>query len=326
MKILVTGAGGFIGSHVTELLLSAGHRVVALVHYNGAGSWHHLAKVAEEHRDRLNVGLGDVRDAFFVRDLVAGCDAVLHLAALIGIPYSYIAPSSYVDTNIGGTLNILEACKLAKTPRVVITSTSEVYGTARTTPMDESHPLQGQSPYSASKIGADKLAEAYFLSFDTPIVTLRPFNTYGPRQSARAIIPTVIKQALAGAKTIKLGNLKPKRDLTFVADTARAFLLAATVPSIEGETIHFGQGVARSVAEVAALCLDAAGSKAEIISESERKRPDKSEVELLLCNPSKAERLLGWQPEVSLAEGIARTVDYLRKHPARGGVDLGYQV
>jgi NAD dependent epimerase/dehydratase len=326
MQILVTGAGGFIGSHVTELLLGAGHSVRALVHYNGAGSWQNLADLADQHRDQLDVRLGDVTDAFFVRDLVAGCDVVLHLAALIGIPYSYIAPASYVATNIGGTLNVLEACKLANISRVVVTSTSEVYGTARTTPMEESHPLQGQSPYSASKIGADKLAESYYLSFNTPVVTLRPFNTYGPRQSSRAVIPTVITQALSGTKFIKLGNLKPLRDLTFVHDTARAFLLAATIPGIEGQTIHFGHGAAHSVAKIAELCLAAAGSKAKIIIESERKRPDNSEVELLLCNPAKAKRLLGWQPEVSLPDGIARTVEYLRNRPAIVNASKGYHV
>jgi len=326
MKVLVTGAGGFIGSHLTQLLLETGHQVVALVHYNGAGSWQNLNGLTDTSRGQLDVRLGDITDAFFVRSLVSDCDVVLHLAALIGIPYSYVAPASYVATNVGGTLNILEACRLAKTARVVVTSTSEVYGTARTTPMEESHPLQGQSPYSASKIGADKLAEAYFLSFNTPVVTLRPFNTYGPRQSSRAVIPTIISQALAGAKSIRLGNLKPRRDLTFVQDTARAFLLAATVPGLEGETIHFGQGSANSVAEIAKLCLEAAGSKAEIIAEGERMRPERSEVELLLCNRAKAERLLNWRPEFSLAEGIAKTVDYLRGQPALAGASGKYQV
>lgn len=325
MKILVTGAGGFIGSHLTQLLLAEGHNVVALAHYNGAGSWGHLSAVAEQ-QSRLDVRLGDITDSFLVRELVTGCDAVLHLAALIGIPYSYTAPASYVATNINGTLNILEACKLAKTARVVVTSTSEVYGTARFTPMDESHPLQGQSPYSATKIAADKLAESYHLSFNLPVVTLRPFNTFGPRQSARAVIPTIISQALAGAPMIKLGSLRPRRDLTFVRDTARAFLLAATTPGIEGETIHFGQGSANSVAEIAKLCLQAAGSRAEIISDRERTRPDKSEVELLLCNPAKAEKLLGWKPEFSLVEGIAKTVDYMRNQPVHGALAGRYQV
>jgi dTDP-glucose 4,6-dehydratase len=221
-----------------------------------------------------------------------------------------------VATNVNGTLNVLEACRAAKVGRLVVTSTSEVYGTARYTPIDEAHPLQGQSPYSASKIAADKLAEAYFCSFDLPVVTLRPFNTYGPRQSARAVIPTVLTQALAGAAEIRLGNLEPKRDLTFVEDTARAFLLAAETPGIEGEVIHFGQGEAVRVGDLAQRCLEAAGSKARLVSEVERQRPAKSEVGLLLCNAAKARSLLKWSPTVGLDEGIARTLGYLREHLA----------
>ena len=313
-RILVTGAGGFIGSHLTELLLRAGYEVRALARYNGRGDWGHLRDVPEKLRRRLNVRLGDVTDPFLVRDLVAGCDVVLHLAALIGIPYSYVAPASYVATNISGTLNILETCRQAKTRRVIVTSTSEVYGTARYTPIDEQHPLQGQSPYSASKVAADKLAESYFRSFDLPVVTLRPFNTYGPRQSARAVIPTVLTQALSGAKEINLGNLRPKRDLTFVTDTARAFVLAMTAKGIEGETIHFGQGSAVSVGQLARLCLKTIGSRAKLVCTAERKRPERSEVGLLLCNPGKAKSLLGWKPEVSLEKGLSLTADYLRSH------------
>jgi dTDP-glucose 4,6-dehydratase len=314
MKIFITGAGGFIGSHVTELLLKSGHSVRALVRYNSRGSWGHLAEVPEKLRHRLEVRLGDITDPFLVRDVVAGCDVVLHLAALIGIPYSYVAPASYVATNVSGTLNILEACRQAKIRRVVVTSTSEVYGTALYTPIDEQHPLQGQSPYSASKIAADKLAESYFRSFDLPVVTLRPFNTYGPRQSARAVIPTVLTQALNGATVIQLGNLQPKRDLTFVGDTARAFLLAATVKGIEGETIHFGQSSAVTIGELAKQCLKVASSRAKIVSVEHRLRPEKSEVGLLLCNPAKAKNILGWQPEVSLEEGLRSTAEYLRAH------------
>src|SRR4051794_40884224 len=224
-RILITGAGGFIGSHVTELLLREGHQVRALVRYNGRGDIGRLRHVPPNLRAGLGVQLGDITHTFLVRELVLGCDVVLHLAALIGIPYSYIAPASYLATNAGGTLNVLEACRQGEISRVVVTSTSEVYGTALYTPIDEAHPLQGQSPYSASKIAADMLAEAYYRSFDLPVVTLRPFNTYGPRQSARAVIPTVLGQALKGAKEIELGNLTPRRDLTFVTDTARAFVL-----------------------------------------------------------------------------------------------------
>lgn len=314
LAVSVTGAGGFIGSHLVEALLREGRRVRALVRYNSRGSWGHLESVAPELRAGLEVRLGDVTDPYLVRDLVAGCDVVYHLAALIGIPYSYNAPASYVATNVQGTLNVLEACRQARVPRLVITSTSEVYGTARYAPIDEAHPLQAQSPYAASKIAADKLAESYFCSFDLPVVTLRPFNTYGPRQSARAVIPTVITQALAGVEEIRLGNLDPRRDLTFVEDTARAFVLAGEAQGIEGETIHFGQGQAVSVGELAQRCLDVVGSSARIVSVAERQRPDKSEVGLLLCDASKASRLLGWAPQVPLDEGLRRVAEYLRGH------------
>ncbi len=314
LQVLVTGAGGFIGSHLTELLLRLGHSVRALAHYRGDGSWGHLGRLSGQAGLPLEVRLGDVTDPFMMRELVAGCDVVLHLAALIGIPYSYRAPASYVATNVNGTLNVLDACRQAGTRRVVITSTSEVYGTARYTPIDEDHPLQGQSPYSASKIAADKLAESYHCSFDLPVVTLRPFNTYGPRQSARAVIPTVLVQALSGADCIELGNLTARRDLTYVGDTAEAFLLAATTPGIEGETIHIGQGDAVSIGDLAEQCVQAAGSQARVVSVRQRLRPGKSEVELLLCDPSKAQRLLGWRPRVSLGEGLGHTVDYLRQH------------
>ena len=227
MNVLVTGAGGFIGSHLVEALLRSGDKVRALVRYNSRGSWGHLDTLRADPPSVLDVHFGDVTDTDFVRRLVADCDIVLHLAALIGIPYSYYAPSSYVVTNVLGTLNILEACRHANVRRVVLTSTSEVYGTARCTPIDEAHPLQGQSPYSASKIAADKLGESYFCSFDLPVVILRPFNTYGPRQSARAIIPTVLTQALVNAHEIRLGNLDPRRDLTFVEDTVARFCSCA---------------------------------------------------------------------------------------------------
>jgi len=313
-RMLITGAGGFIGSHVTELLLREGHQVRALVRYNGRGDIGHLRHVPQNLRAGLKVQLGDITDPFLVRELVLGCDVVLHLAALIGIPYSYIAPASYLATNAGGTLNVLEACRQAEISRVVVTSTSEVYGTALYTPIDEVHPLQGQSPYSASKIAADKLAEAYYRSFDLPVVTLRPFNTYGPRQSARAVIPTVLGQAFKGAKEIELGNLTPQRDLTFVTDTARAFVLAATASGIEGETIHFGQGRAISVRELAQLCLEAAGRTARLVSAEQRSRPEKSEVGLLVSDSSKAKKLLGWSPEIALLDGLRATAEYVRAH------------
>jgi NAD dependent epimerase/dehydratase len=314
MRVLVTGAGGFIGSHVTEQLLAAGYSVVALAHYRGDGSWGHLQPFSGAQPSNLEVCLGDVTDAFFVRKMVAECDAVLHLAALIGIPYSYIAPASYLATNLQGTLNVLEACRHEKTRRVIITSTSEVYGTARYTPIDEEHPLQGQSPYSASKIAADKLAEAYFRSFDLPVAILRPFNTYGPRQSARAVIPSTMTQALLGASSVQLGNLSPQRDLTFVSDTARAFVSALSAEGIEGEVIHFGQGWAISIGELAERCLRAVESSARVAASVDRLRPEKSEVGLLVCDAAKARKLLGWAPSVDLDEGLRRTAEYLRLH------------
>lgn len=317
MTILITGASGFIGSHLTELLLREGHRVRALARYNGRGDIGHLSSLPAELLDHLDIRLGDVTDPFLMRDLIATCDTVLHLAALIGIPYSYIAPASYVATNVSGTLNVLEACRQAKVRRVIVTSTSEVYGTALYTPINEKHPLQGQSPYSASKVAADKLAESYFRTFDVPVVTLRPFNTFGPRQSARAVIPNILAQALGGAREIELGNLEAKRDFTFVTDIARAFLLALAAPDIEGETIHFGQGEAISIGEIAALCLKISGSQAKIVSAERRLRPEKSEVGLLLCDPTRARAMLGWTPQVSFEKGIALTADYIGLHLSR---------
>ena len=315
MKCLVTGAGGFIGSHLVDALLRAGLQARALVRYNSRNSPGHLVHLDHAASEgRLEFRFGDVTDPFLMRDLVAGCDIVFHLAALIGIPYSYSAPASYVNANIIGTLNVLQACREARVRRLIVTSTSEVYGTARYTPIDEAHPLHGQSPYSASKIAADKLSESFFCSFDLPVVILRPFNTYGPRQSARAVIPTILSQALSGAEEICLGSLTPKRDLTYVEDTAQAFMLAAEKPGIEGETIHFGQGMAYSVEEVAQRCLDAVRSSARIVSVEQRRRPEKSEVGLLLCDASKAKRLLGWSPRFALDEGLLATADYLRTH------------
>jgi len=314
VKVLVTGAGGFIGSHVTEALLRNGYAVRALAHYNSRNSWGHLEDVPVDLRDGLEVCLGDVTDPYLMRTLVAGCEAVLHLAALIGIPYSYHAPASYVATNVGGALNVLEACRQEGVRRLIVTSTSEVYGTARSTPMDETHPLRAQSPYAASKIAADKLAESYFHSYGLPVVVLRPFNTYGPRQSSRAVIPAILAQAIMGAPEIYLGNLEPCRDLTFVEDTAQAFVLAVEAPGIEGETIHFGQGEAVSVAELAQRCLEVVGCSARITSIVERQRCENSEVDLLLCNPAKARHLLKWRPSVSLDEGLHRTAGYVRQH------------
>jgi NAD dependent epimerase/dehydratase len=314
MKVLITGAGGFIASHLTEALLHSGHTVRALVHYNSRADWGHLEEVPSDLRRNLDVRLGDVTDPYLMKDLVAGSEIVFHLAALIGIPYSYNAPASYLTTNVGGTLNVLEACRGAGVQRLIVTSSSEVYGTARYVPIDESHPLQAQSPYAASKIAADKLAESYFCSYNLPVVILRPFNTYGPRQSARAVIPTVLAQALTGAKEVHLGNLEPRRDLTFIEDTARAFILAAEAPNIEGRTIHFGQGKAISMGELAQRCVELVGSDARVVIVAERQRPEKSEVGALMCDASGARQLLGWEPKVSLDQGLRRTADYVGNH------------
>ncbi|MCX7012380.1 MAG: GDP-mannose 4,6-dehydratase [Candidatus Sumerlaeota bacterium] len=317
-KILITGAGGFIGSHVVEAFLDAGHAVTALARYNSMGrrGWLDDSPLAAraEGEGRLRVVLGDVTDAGLMDSLMAGQEIVAHLAALIGIPYSYAAPASYVAVNVGGTLNLLEAARRHRARRVVVTSTSEVYGRAVRVPMDEEHPLRAQSPYSASKIAADKLAESYFSAFDLPVVILRPFNNYGPRQSLRAVIPTILSQALSGAEAVALGSLAPKRDLLFVEDTARAFLLASEAKGIEGETIHVGSGRALSIEEIARRCLAAVGSRARLVTDPQRVRPEKSEVLHLECDPSKAARLLGWRPTIDLDEGLARTAEFLRRH------------
>lgn len=313
-KVLVTGAAGFIGSHLTQRLLQEGADVRAMTHYRGDPSLHNLEFLPREELQKLEVIRGDITDSSFVRTAVSGCDYVFHLAALIGIPYSYIAPNAYVATNIIGTMNVLEACRDHHVTRVVHTSTSECYGTAQYTPIDEKHPLQGQSPYSASKIGADKLAESYYRAFNTPVVTVRPFNTYGPRQSARAVIPTIFSQIYSQSKEIRLGNLDAKRDLTFVLDSVRAFLLAATTPDLEGETIHFGSGKAISIRELAQLCIDISEKDVYLSIDKNRLRPAKSEVDLLLCNPARANQLMHWKPETSLREGLAQVAAFVKSH------------
>jgi len=314
----VTGAGGFIGSHLVEDLLAAGYRVRALVHYNAAATRGHLEEVfaglAAEARQRLEIVAGDVCDARCVRDLVRGADAVFHLAALIGIPYSYAAPQSYVNTNIVGTLNVLEGCRDAGVPRLLHTSTSEVYGSALTTPMDETHPLQAQSPYSASKIAADKLAESYFLSFATPVTIVRPFNTFGPRQSLRAVIPTIIAQALSkDVPAIRLGSLDPVRDLTYVHDTARAFRMIAEAPAekVIGVTYNLGVGRGISVGSLAQVILDVLDVKKPIEADDSRARPAASEVRLLVSDNRRIKREIGWKPETNLHDGIKATAKWM---------------
>ena len=319
-KVLVTGGGGFIGSHLVDALVEKGAEVTALVRYNSRNDWGMLEGRYRAGEGGLRVISGDVTDAGTVRRAMEGQELVFHLAALIGIPYSYEAPESYVRTNLTGTLNVLQASLSAGVERVVHTSTSEVYGTAVYTPIDEAHPLQGQSPYSATKIAADKMAEAYHCSFDLPVVTLRPFNTYGPRQSARAVIPTIITQALTG-NTVQLGSLDPVRDFTFVADTVRAFLLAAEKDGVVGRTIHTGSGVGISIGDLAGKILRQANPDARIITGEERVRPEKSEVMRLVCDNRLAREDLGWRPEVSLDEGLSRTIAWVREH--LGGYKAG---
>jgi NAD dependent epimerase/dehydratase len=312
-RVLVTGGAGFIGSHLAQALLAIGARVTCMVRYNSASSIGNLAFLPREQLRQIDIAAGNVEDSDFVLRSVEGQDIVLHLAALIAIPYSYVAPRSYVRANIEGTLNILEAARRFGVSRVVHTSTSEVYGTARYEPIDEDHPLQGQSPYSASKIAADKLCESYFKSFETPVVTLRPFNTYGPRQSARAFIPTIISQALE-QDTIRLGSLTPTRDMTFVSDTVRGFLLAATTPGIEGETINLGTGTTESIGDFANRILTIMNHKGNIVTSSERMRPAGSEVMKLISNNEKAARLLGWRPLVDIDEGLRQTIVFVNGH------------
>jgi NAD dependent epimerase/dehydratase len=313
--VLVTGAGGFIGSHLTEALVRAGSRVRALGHYNSRNDWGHLDRLDPVVKDALDVRAGDLRDPFLVDRVVEGCETVFHLGALIPIPYSYVAPSDYVDTNVRGTLHVLEAVRRHGVARLLHTSTSETYGTARYTPIDEGHPLQGQSPYSASKIGADKMAESYVCSFGTPVVTVRPFNTYGPRQSARAFLPTVLTQAFT-ADVVRVGSLDPVRDMNFVEDTVAGFLAAATAPGIEGAVINLGSGRGVTMRELLDLALKAAGRSPRVEVEDARVRPERSEVMALVADATTARQRLGWTSRVSLEEGVRRTAEWIRANLA----------
>ena len=308
-SVLVTGADGFIGSHVVEHLVRAGADVTAFVYYNSLGSWGWLDHCASDVAGRFKVIAGDVRDAQAVSTAVEGNEVVLHLAALIAIPYSYAAPYSYVDTNVSGTLNVVRAAREHDVRRVVCTSTSEVYGTAQFVPITEDHPVVGQSPYSASKIGADQIAMSYYYSFDTPVALIRPFNTYGPRQSERAVIPTIIAQIAAGREKIKLGKLSPTRDFSFVHDTARAFLAMTTGDGVVGETVNFGSGFEISVEDTAHLIADIMGREVEFVSDIERVRPEKSEVDRLYAGIEKAGRLLDWAPEYGGRDGFRRGLE-----------------
>lgn len=316
-KVLVTGADGFIGSHLTELLVTRGYSVRAMVQYNSFNTRGWLDQLAPYVREELDFFAGDIRDPHGVARSMRGCDAVLHLAALIGIPYSYHSPDAYVDTNVRGTLNILQAARDLGVTKVVHTSTSEVYGTARTVPIREDHPLQGQSPYSATKIGADQLALSFHRSFGLPVTILRPFNTYGPRQSARAVIPAIITQILKGKKEISLGSLHPTRDLVYVEDTAAGFVSALKAPKIEGEVIQLGTGHEISIRDLAGTIARLMGVKIIIRGAKERVRPAASEVERLVADPSKAKKLLQWSPRqkgvTGLEAGLFKTIEWFRR-------------
>lgn len=312
--IMVTGADGFIGSHLVEHLVAQGHRVKAFVYYNSFNSWGWLDQSPKHLRDAIEVVAGDIRDPYGVRTAMKGCDVVLHLAALIAIPYSYHSPDTYVDTNVKGTLNIVQAARDLGVERVVHTSTSEVYGTARFVPITEEHPLQGQSPYSASKIGADQMALSFHSSFETPVAVIRPFNTYGPRQSARAVIPTIIAQIASGMEQIKLGALHPTRDFNFVKDTVRGFVAVAECDAALGEVINIGSNFEISILDTAKTIAEAMGKPVEFVADAERMRPAGSEVERLWASADKAKALCGWMPEYGgldgFRRGLAETADW----------------
>jgi dTDP-glucose 4,6-dehydratase len=305
-RVLVTGADGFIGSHLVEGLVRTGARVRAFVFYNSFNSWGWLDHCAPDVKGQFEVFAGDIRDPHGVRTAMQDCDAVLHLAALIAIPYSYHSPDTYVETNVKGTLNVVQAARDLGVGRVVHTSTSEVYGTARVVPITEEHPLQGQSPYSASKIGADHIAMSFHASFETPVVIVRPFNTYGPRQSARAVIPSVISQIASGRRQLRLGAVHPTRDFSFVTDTVSGFISALDAESVVGEVINLGSGFEISIGETARLIADVMGASVEVELDEQRLRPEKSEVERLCAGTDKARRLLNWSPQFAGIDGFTR--------------------
>jgi NAD dependent epimerase/dehydratase len=311
--VAVTGAEGFIGSHLVETLVAAGSRVRAMVLYNSFGSWGWLETLPSEVLDNVEVVAGDVRDDTSVHEFLRGAEVVYHLAALIAIPYSYRAPRSYLETNASGTLNVLEAARRQETPRVVCTSTSEVYGTALQVPIDERHPLQAQSPYSASKIAADKIAEAYHLSFGSPVVTLRPFNTFGPRQSARAVIPAIVSQLAAGQREVRLGALQPTRDFTFVKDTAAAFLAVGSAPAerVVGQVLNAGTGREISIGDLLRMIGQLMDRDVRPVVEEDRLRPERSEVMRLVCDATRLRELTGWEPRYSLEDGLRETIAWL---------------
>ncbi len=321
-KVLVTGADGFIGSHLTELLVEKGYQVKAFAYYNSFNTWGWLDTLPQDKMREIEVFSGDIRDPNGVREAMKGVDGVFHLAALIAIPFSYHSPDSYVDTNIKGTLNVLQAARDLGTERIMVTSTSEVYGTAQYVPIDEKHPYQGQSPYSATKIGADRLAESFYRSFNLPVSIVRPFNTYGPRQSARAVIPTIITQLLAGQKEIKLGSLSPTRDFNYVKDTAAGFVSIAESDKTIGEEINIATQQEISIGDLANEIIRQINPSAKIVCDEQRLRPEKSEVNRLLGANEKIKRLTAWEPRYTFEEGIRETIEWLRDNLDKYKADI----
>lgn len=311
-KVLVTGSEGFIGSHLTERLVELGANVTALVQYNSFNNWGWIDTFDEDIKNSINVITGDIREYDNVKRMVKGQDVLFHLAALIAIPYSYLSPMAYVRTNVEGTTNILEACRDYEIEKIVHTSTSETYGTALYVPIDEKHPMQGQSPYSASKIAADKMAESFYRSFNTPVAIIRPFNTYGPRQSARAVIPTIISQILSGKREIKLGSLTPTRDFNYVKDTAEAFIKVAESQETVGQVVNSGSNYEISIGDLANKIIDIIGKDVSVICDEERLRPEKSEVNRLWADNGKIKRLTNWKPKYTLDEGLKETIDWIQ--------------
>lgn len=313
-KVLVTGAEGFIGSHLTERLVELGADVTALVQYNSFNNWGWIDTFDKNVLDSIKVETGDIRELDGMNRIIKGQEVVFHLAALIAIPYSYLSPMAYVRTNVEGTVNVLEACRNHDVQKIIHTSTSETYGTALYVPIDEKHPMQGQSPYSASKIGADKMAESFYKSFNMPIATIRPFNTYGPRQSARAVIPTIISQILAGKEEIKLGSLTPTRDFNYVKDTAEAFIKIAESDKTIGEVINAGSNYEITIGDTVKKIIDIIGKDVKIICDEERIRPEKSEVNRLWADNTKIKELTGWAPNYSIDQGLAETVEWIKNN------------
>jgi NAD dependent epimerase/dehydratase len=320
-RVVVTGAGGFIGSHLCEELVRRGANVRALTHYNGRNDRGNLEDLPASTYKEIEFRPGDVRDPFSCSELIRGADSVFHLAALVAIPYSYLAPASVTETNVMGTLNVLEAARQHETQRVLLASSSETYGSAQHTPIDELHPLQAQSPYAASKIAAEKLAQSYWCSYQTPVVTVRPFNTYGPRQSARAFIPSVLSQALWGDR-VRVGSLYPVRDLTYVSDTVAGLIRAATEPDVAGEVFNLGTGKAQSMEKVLEEILDLVDREVPVESDPSRERPNTSEVDRLIADPQKSKDVLGWKPRIELSEGLQRTRAWVESHRDRFKVDV----